>query len=340
LATIALWTIGQIDTGANSSVVRLIPEKCITDTNRSTHKHILVGTKQSAGGKAIYDELSVSPCDGQSISFVQAIAQYREMSSRYRTLANDSVNKYLLIREAHGEIDVVTEWWARDWFKRFVAQSSPLKGNGILPSMIRPSVLMDIQHRNAGKIAAAQVLADHTNPSTTLTHYTGRAPVILRYTLLIREFQDRFQAVIIASVDGAADKLGLSKEEFRQLFSEAARTGLGVACLNPMAGIQPGTRPGEACTRQDRCWDCRMRWVVATRENISDLVLFNQYLRTAQEGYALDYPERWEHVWLPWLVFTEIALTKLGQGETTMVLAEGKKHALEKAKHFTPLPLT
>lgn len=340
LATAALWVLTLVDTGANCEVARLMPCDCLTDSNSPTHKRILLGAKQRAGGKVIYDELPILPTTDQSLSLVQAITQYKEMTHRYRELAADNVRGHLLLREEHRAIDFLTEYSARDWFKRLISQHPALEGLRVLPSMIRPSVLMEAQHHNSGNVVAAQILADHASASTTLNNYTGRTPVILKYSLLIREFQERFQTVIIASIDGAAQKLGLTEEEFRRIFSEAARTGLGVACLNPTAGIQPGTRRGETCTRQDSCWGCNMRWVVATRENIADLVLFNQYLKTAQDSYAPNNPERWEKFWLPWLVFSDIALSKLALGETAQLFEEGRALAADQARHYTPIPLT
>ena len=82
-----------------------------------------------------------------------------------------------------------------------------------------------------------------------------------------------------------------------------------------------------------------MHWVVATRENVADLILFNQYLKNAQESYAQKYPERWESCWLPWLVFTDIALSKMVHGETARILEEGRTLASERAPHYSPMPL-
>lgn len=336
-ATVALWILLLVDTGANCEVVREVPADCLAGINDPHHKKIFFGAKLRADGQVIIDQLPVLPSSNQSLSSVQAITQYTEMSASIQRRANDIERKFLLLYVRNGGgVEHLTEWHGREKFKRLLSGCESLKGLSAVPSMIRPSVMMEIQYRHPGKLAAAQVLADHAKASTTLTHYTERAPVMLQYNLLIREFQERYQAVIIVSIDDAPSRLGLTKEQFDRVFSEAARTGLGVACLDPNIGIQPGTREGEPCTRMDRCCQCKMRWVVATPSNIADLILFSEYLKSTQNS---ELPERWEQVWLPWLVFSETALAKLKQGETVRAFEEGRMLAEQRRKEYKPIPL-
>lgn len=100
---------------------------------------------------------------------------------------------------------------------------------------------MDVQFTNEGHIAAAQAIADHSDTATT-NIYTGRTPIRMFYNLKIQEFQRRFQSIIIVTIDGSAEKLGLTAEQFRTILSDAYRTGLGVACLDPFAGVQPASK--------------------------------------------------------------------------------------------------
>jgi hypothetical protein len=339
-ATLALWVLLLIDTGANCEVVREMPWDCLFQSKRPNSKTLTFAAKLRSGGKIIYDEHTEVPGTGQKISLIQAIESYQRMAQRSRSQANTDSENRLFLQEHKGGISGLNEWTARSWFIKFMNRHNDTLGYlDARPSMIRPSVLMSIQHKNADSIAVAQVMADHSKPSTTLLHYTGRTPTKLKYNLLIREFQDRFQAVIIASIDGAAGKLGLTEEEFQRILSDAARTGLGVACQNPLGGVQPGTKPGHDCTRLDACWKCEMRWVVATKDNIIDLILFNEYLKETQDIAVHEHPEIWEKRWLPWLIFSDIALAKLSQGETAKIFSEANALAFELRTTYQPFPL-
>jgi len=338
-ATLALWVLLMIDTGANCEVARHVPFPCLQDTNDPGRKQILVGTKAKAGGKLIVDELPVLPEPGQRLSAVQAIAFYEEMSARYRALADQEFRQFLLLNEYKGSVQDLAAFTGRARFLRFIERHPQLAGLGALPSMIRPSVLLSTQHRNDDNVSVAQALADHSSAATTLIHYTGRTPVKLVWIAKIREFLDRFQAVVIITIDGAPQKLGLSDEEVQRLFSDAARTGLGVACRDPMAGVQPGTRAGRTCTRLDCCYDCKMRWVVATTSNVADLILFFDYLVASREDALRQNATLWENRWLPWMVFADVALSKLRQGETAKIYAEADLLAKSLRPTYQPFPL-
>lgn len=337
-ATLALWVMMMVDTGANCEVARTTPWDCLQPSKRLGARKLVLGQKHRAGGAFIVDELLEETGDG-TLSLVRAIEMYKAMALRYHALAASEDASCLFLREYKGRIGLLTEWSARGWFLGFLARHPELERLNARPSMIRPSVLMDVQHRNGNWVDAAQAIADHASPSTTLQHYTGRAPIKLRYSLAMREFQNRFQSVIIVSIDGAAAKLGLTDEQFASLFSEAARTGLGVVCLNPLAGAQPGTRPGEYCTRFDACCNCSMRWVVATPDNIADLMLFREHLEASRNAGASTAMVHWDDKWLPWLIFTEVVLHKLREGECAGLHEQAARLADERRACYVRIPL-
>lgn len=338
-ATLALWVLLLVDSGANCEVVREMPFKCVQGTNDPKVRKVVFAGKNRSGGKAVVDELPSAPAPGQKISAIDAIECYQRMSARYRGLADKESKTCLFLHEYMASVHALQEWTARSWFVAFTRRYAVLDGLGIRPSFIRPSVLLEVQHRNADDVVSAQAVADHMNLSTTLRHYTGGTPTKLQFALKIREFQDRFQAVIIVSINGATEKLGLSEEQFQRIFSDAARTGLGVACLNPQAGVQPGTKPGNDCTRLDACHGCEMRWVVGTVNNIADLILFNEHLKASQADAHRQQPDAWEQRWLPWLVFSDIALAKLAQGETASAFFEAQQVAALRRTAYQPFPL-
>lgn len=336
-ATVALWVMLLTDTGANCEVVREMPFLCIQAIDDPTHMKVSFSLKARAGYKRIEDHLPIEPEDGQKLSAVQAVQIYQDMSVRLRGLANGDVKNMLLLDERHGEVIGVTEFSARDDFKYFIADHPELAELHARPSFIRPSYLLNLQHQDLqGRMEVAQAAADHASMSTTKT-YTLRSHTKMMYAQKIREFQNYFQSVIISSIDGAAEKLGISREESQRLFSVAARSGLGIACLNSKAGIQPGTKPGEDCTRLDACPGCGMRFIVGTVENISDLILFHEYLKSKEEEALKCNPANWEQRWLPWLVLAEIALAKLSQGDTASAYLLAQTNADARRPTYKPL---
>ena len=338
-ATLALWVLLLVDTGANCEVAREMPFDCLSKANDPLTRRIQFAPKGRANGKVIFDELPVEPTAGQRISAIQAIERYKQMSGRYHAIAVPPDNERLFLSEYKCEVHLLSEFTARNWFKLMGRRHKAIGELSPLPSMIRPSVLLDVAGGSFEGLLAAQSVGDHASTATQMQHYGGRAAAKMAYNIKIREFQDRFQAVVIATIDGASQKLGLSQDQFRRIFSSAARTGLGVACLEPLAGIQPGTIVGEDCTRLDACCNCAMRWVVATVDNVSDLILFHDYLDKAQEDAALRNSESWETRWLPWLVFTDIALTKLSQGATATVFRQASEKAEARRPTYRPIPL-
>ncbi len=82
-----------------------------------------------------------------------------------------------------------------------------------------------------------------------------------------------------------------------------------------------------------------MRWVVGTVSNIVDLILFSEHLLSSQDNALAMNSAIWERRWLPWLVFADIALNKLSQGETAAAFAEASKQASIRRETYQPLPL-
>lgn len=338
-ARLALWVILLVDAGANCEVVRDMPFDCLHRTDDPTQMKVSFGLKARANYQRIEDHLPIEPEDGQLLSAVQAIDCYKQMSARYRGLADDCTKGFLFLHEREGKITNYSEFGARENFISFLADHPELAGLDARPSFIRPSYLLQRQHDDPqARLEVAQAAGDHASPSSTQL-YTGKTHTKLIYQKKIREFQSLFQAVIISSIEGAAEKLAISQSEAQHLFSEAARSGLGVACLNSKAGLQLGTKRGEDCTRLDACPGCDMRYLVGTVDNIADLILFEEYLQANEEQMMQKSALVWEQRWLPWLVLAEIALANFKQGETASMYVRAKANADLRRPTYKGFPL-
>lgn len=338
--TLALCLLLMVDSGANVEVVRETPFHCWGAGKDDRQREVRFGVKNRAGGKRITDFLDLCPQQGQLISSVQALEQYLEMTQGMRKLAPASVAASLfLVFGGRGRVMELASYRLGAWLEAFINRRPELKAFRFTATSIRVSVLLAEHYHHPNGLPAAQLRGDHANAQTTYDSYSGSYPNQLVYNQMIREFGERFQAIVIVTIDGSAAKLGMSQKDLDWLVSDAARTGLGFSCLNPKAGIQPGTRPGQSCTEFQNCAECSVRWVVATVDNIVDMILTNEHLRRQQaELVEVDF-DLWERRWLKTLAFTEVALRKLAMGETASVFAAAKKAASDRRPTYRPFPL-
>ncbi len=337
-ATLALWVLLLVDTGANCEVARTTPWNCLRPSKDSGWRTLLLGPKLRARGAHILDEIPERNSD-ESLSLVEAIEMYKLMASRYRALATPSAKNYLFVHEFKGSIDLLKEWTARAWFLEFLKRHPELAQFDARPSMIRPSVLMSIQHRNDNRVEYAQAVGDHKSPSTTSQFYTGRAPIKMAHALKIRRFQNLFESVLIVSIDGAIAKLGLTEEQFADLFSEAKRTGLRVACLNALTTLEPEARSEEQPPPFDQRCGRSMRWVIATVETVADLILFKEQLERSFKAPGRAQTDAFVDKWLSWLIFAEVALQKLRESESAGVYEKAMKLATQRRSSYRRIPL-
>lgn len=310
--TIAVIVLVLCDTGANVSVARSLSIDCLEDSENPGYKTIK-GKKMRANGKLVVDELPVID-PHHEISCVQAILAYQRMSKLMRTLASQNDSRTLFLNAKNGVRAVLDITWSKG-FQNFRKRHDELAHLPIQGKMIRPSLLMQAAFQNEAGIVAAATLADHRSLQSTWG-YVSRYPTRVVWERMVREFQSLFQAVSIHTIKGAAKKLGLSAKQVKKLFTSACRTGLGVACRDPRGGLQPNTEKGKNCTKLENCPTCPNQIVVATVENLRDLILFNHHLECNRKEWETRRPERWTRIWLPWLVFTQVVIELAQRGRT------------------------
>lgn len=303
------------DTGANVSVARTLPRDCMEDSKESGYK-VIKGIKMRAHGKLIINELPVKD-RLHEISCVEVIQTCQRISESLSKLAvGENANFLFLYVGWRGSISTVgNHQWNGFWFRRFRNRHAELRKLNLQSKMIRPSVLLQAEFDKETGIIAAAAAGDHSALSIT-ARYISRFPNQLIWEQKMREFQSLFQVISIQSIKGAAEKLGLTEDQVKNLLSQAHRTGLGVACLDPISGIQPGSEKGEICTQLPNCPGCPNRFVVATVEHLKDLILMNRHLEQHRSEWERTRPERWGKVWLPWLAFTHVAIEQAGRGRT------------------------
>jgi hypothetical protein len=335
--TIAVIVLILCDTGANVSVARTLTTNCLENSENAGYK-IIKGRKIRAGGKLVADELAIKH-PRHEISCVQAILTYEEISRSMRKLASEKESEFLFLSGTKTVRNLSEIKWKRA-FKSFTKRHDEISHLPIQSKMIRPSVLMQAAFDNETGIIAAAALADHRTLSI-INSYASRYPTRVVWERMVREFQSLFQAISIYNIEGATQKLGVSVKQGSKLFGEACRTGLGVACLDPKGGLQPHSTKGKTCTQLENCPRCPNRVVVASIENLRDIILFNCHLEESRKEWEATRPERWTRVWLPWLVFTQVVVEMASRGRTASEFRKAKaiaKRMLERGDvHLPPL---
>jgi len=322
--TTAVITLILCDTGANISVALELGLDCLQSSPDPTHR-IIAGHKLRGAGKLIINELPIKD-RFHEVSTIQAVTTYQQISKIIRELASKEASKLLFLQVARiSGVKGVGFTWAK-WFRSFVTRHPEISDLPIQSKMIRPSVLMQAEYDKESGIFGAAATADHTSVRTT-NSYVFRYPNKMVWERMIREFQALFQAVSIYSIKRAAERLGLTTRQVKKLFGEACRTGLGVACLNPRGGVQPGSIKGEICTQLQNCCSCPNRIVVATVENLKDLIIWHQHLENNRREWELSRPEKWAKDWLPWLVFTRVVIEQASRGRTAAQFSAAKRVA-------------
>lgn len=322
-ATIALWGLIMIDTFANCEVAREMPWGCLHESTEPGYTKVDLGIKGRADYKRILDELPTQRLDVRLV-VPQAIVSYKRMAELLHSMAAEGKGAdKLMLYEYAGRVGVLPESTARNRMTMLLNSNPTIAGWGLLPSMIRPSALMSEEHSDEVHMPVAQAFADHENRNTTNRSYTGQTPARIRALVTIRDFQGQYQAVTILCDKVSAQLLGLSVEEVEYLLSDAARTGMGVACINAKAGVQPGTRRGEDCHRKDKCSDCSQRYIVATEDNFADLILLSAYVKRVLLKAENDRVEPREVI-VRLKYFTDAVIAKASQTSAAAVLERGR----------------
>jgi hypothetical protein len=321
-ALTAALTIYLVDTWANLSVALGLNVDCLTKGEIPDHSQV-TGFKARSGGEPITNELPNNQTG--KVTTVQALKWVMEMTERLRKDAPlECRGKLFLYRGSkNNRISELPEFMFRARFKAMLKQSGELSRLGILPSMIRPSKLLESALSNNGDLSKAQASADHRTLSTTFG-YTNKFPQKLIYERKIRSFQRVLQAVIIMNITDAAKKLGLSEPEATTLLLEANRTGLGTSCKNrSMAGRR--TNESGECVELESCVGCANMLIISHPEIIADLIQWNERLKASRSEFECMMPDRWKGKWQQWLELTEIVIEKMKRGPHAKVYSEAKR---------------
>ena len=324
----AVLTLYLIESGANVSVGRTLDRECMEASDLSKYCRI-TGYKARAKGKPIIVDLP------ESSPAVEAIKWFLSSSEELKAAAGRDSDRLFLMRIG-GRVQLMTPHWYNNWFKSFAGSVPELQGVKLLPSMIRPSVLLHASLGNEGRLAVGMAIGQHGLAVTQ--GYQQKWPTRLLYDENIRRFQKAFETLVLSGAEDVALKLGITVEQFTARLGELRATGLGTFCRDQRGR---SSEPGKKCSTLD-CWnDCPHMLIVAEVEAIAALQLWQRSLRAARPDWERDQPERWDRVWLPWLCLTDVVEEKMVRGPMIKIWNAAMRRASEisaKSDYVPPHP--
>ena len=304
----ASLTLYLVESGANLSVGRTLHRDSIESSDRSDYCRI-TGHKARAGGKPIIVDL---PNDSSAVRAMKWLSSFPP--------ALESDKDQLFIQRIGGRLQLMTPHWYTLWFKKFVRSIDDVSHLQLLPSMIRPTVLLQAALSNDGRLAVGMAIGQHSESVTQ--GYQQKWPTRLSYDRHISRFQITLETSIALDLAEPALKLGLTARQFKDRVQNLKETGLGTLCKD-----QRGRDPADKdtmCSTLD-CWnDCPHLIIVAEVGVISKLQMWQRSLRTARSSWERDQPERWEQVWLPWLCLVDVVEQKMSRGVLAKVWNEAR----------------
>lgn len=310
----AILTLYLIESGSNVSVGRTLEFDCLEESDIEGYRRI-TGFKARAKGKPIIVDL---PSDSNAVKAIDWLAQ---AAKPLRFEAGDDADRLFLMRVG-SRVQLMTPHWYTNWFKRFVGSVEELKGLHLVPSMLRPSVLLHAALSNDGRLSVGAALGQHR--TSVSQGYQQKWPTRNQYDHQVRQFQSSLESIVMESIDEAAAKIGVSNEELAARIEMVAKTGFGTFCLDRKGRTVGRT---ETCSTLD-CWnDCPNMVIIAEVESIAALQIWRTSLREVQPEWERDRPERWDQVWLPWLCLIDVVEEKMSRGKLVAIWNKARERA-------------
>jgi hypothetical protein len=302
------------ESGANNAVALSLDRCCIHKSEVAQHRKV-VGRKDKALGKPIYVDLKIKSENKQCVS---AIGGLEYLCSTQ--VGDDSLQYY-----QNGKLQPLTEFTFRAAFKAICDQSDYLKQFNLVPSMLRPTVLLNVQLKDPTNLGVAQMIAHHESGSTT-GGYTNKLPHRIQMESDMLEFQQTIEVVILNDDKDAHTKLDIDESEWKAKRKKAVKTGWGVYCKDRELVTESGEKV--QCVEVENCVKCRHKrmLVSADPESISDMIIWKISLENNQTDFTSKNMNRWTDTWVPWQAFYSVVLEeKMVRGKLSLI----KKQATE-----------
>lgn len=190
---------------------------------------------------------------------------------------------------------------------RTLCQNASLDTRSVTIKSLRGSKLLLVGL--ISRDACAVALEGQHKGTVMAKRYTYHMPEVLRRERAIREFLEWFETIVTIDIEGFAEKIGIDElaygtrsETAKKVREADVQQALeqqfgGIHCVNPMAGVQPGTKKGEFCSRVENCPTCvnRRGIFVLSLSNLVNVLHWHEALHRAKAQSEIDFSE-----WVIW----------------------------------------
>lgn len=309
-------TLYLCESGANVAVALTLSKDCIHKSGVAQHKKV-VGRKDRSFGKPIYDDLATTTVNEECISAVNAL----EYICSIQAQDNEGALQYY----QRGTLQALTDFAFRDEFKAICARSDYLKQFRLVPSMLRPTVLLNVQLGDPANLGIAQLIAQHESGSTT-EGYTNKLPHRIQMETDMLKFQQTIEVVMVYDNNDAHRKLNIDETEWEDKKRKAVKTGWGVFCKDREIVTETGEK--KICSDIENCHGCKHDRMIVSADptSISDMIIWKTALDNSEAEFTAKNINRWTDTWVPWQALFYVVLEeKMTRGKLALV----KKQATE-----------
>ncbi|GAA0824152.1 hypothetical protein GCM10009111_34680 [Colwellia asteriadis] len=311
-------TLYLCESGANVAVALTLPKDCVRKSGVAQHKKV-VGKKDRSFGKLIYDDLTVKSNNEECVSAINALDYICSVQPKI----NDDTLQYY----QKGAFQPLTEFAFRDEFKAICNQSDYLKQFRLVPSMLRPTVLLNVQLKDPANLGVAQLIAQHESGSTT-EGYTNKLPHRIQMEKDMLEFQQTIEVVMVYDDEKVHEKLDIDQKEWTDKKQKVEKTGWGVFCKSREIITEAGEKV--KCSEVENCVRCKHDRMLVSADPISiaDMIIWKTSLEKHEIDFTAKNMNKWTDIWVPWQAFFTVVLEeKMTRGKLSLI----KKQATEVA---------
>jgi hypothetical protein len=173
---------------------------------------------------------------------------------------------------------------------RFIADH---KLTSFVLGSLRPGVLTAL-YRSTGDLRVVKSAANHASISTTAAYVQG-PEVAAQHGLRMAALQSAW----LGHIEPGADTGTTSHPRatpLERVSPGAAVSMFGFSCKDPMAGLAPGTRPGQLCTNFLACLTCPNAIIPTDAPTLARLLHARDHLQAAAVHI---HPARWAAIYAP-----------------------------------------
>jgi len=298
-----------IHTAGNAWAIAELERQCLQPVPLLEDREFLVWAKPRAAALQRRSFRSSTPMEPPML-----VRELIEWTRRLRPHATITERERLFLLKSSSGVHVLTNYVLVQPIRDFEARHG-LKH--VAPASIRPSMLTSI-YRATGDLMTVKGVANHAQLSTTIGYVESpevEAQNRTRIAALQRVFVGHLEGNTRGLDHGGVTPATAATAPGGQMVVPPATavSVFGFDCLDPLAGVAPGTRAGELCGNFLGCFTCPNAVIPHDTRTLARLLQARDHLAAAA---AHVHPLRWKSIYAPPLrLLEEDILTRFATAE-------------------------